>query len=180
MVQKKAKRISTYYRSQGWTIACLDECSINIAPYLTRGWALKGSRPVVKTNYTRERFHILGARTRRRFLFKFVTRQNQRSFIRFVRSVLKQHSRLVLFLDNAPWHKGKAVKHFCRKRSRTLRLCYFPAYNPELNIVEQHWKIAKQGISNRVLRSIPATQYHLRNILSRKDLMPKMFQYLKD
>jgi len=89
--------------------------------------------------------------------------------------VLKQHPRLVLFLDNAPWHKGKTVKQFCRKRNKTLRLICFPTYSPELNIVEQHWKIAKQGISNRVLRSVPATQYHLRNILSRKELMPKMF-----
>ena len=134
----------------------------------------------MKTNYTRERFHIIGARTRHKFLFRFITRQNQKSFIRFIRSVLKQHPRLVLFADNAPWHKGKTVKQFRRKRSRTLRLCYFPTYSPELNIVEQHWKIAKQGISNRVLRSIPATQYHLKKILSKKELMPRMFQYLKD
>lgn len=67
---------------------------------------------------------------------------------------------------------------FCRKRSKTLRLVYFPAYSPELNPVEQHWKVAKQAISNRVLHSTQATQYHMRNILSRKEVMPKMFQYL--
>src|SRR3989344_7813961 len=99
MVQKKAKRISNYYRSHGWTIACLDECSINIAPYLTRGWALKGSRPVVKTNYTRERFHIIGARTKRTFAFRFISRQTQQTFIRFVKKLLLRYPRLVLFVD---------------------------------------------------------------------------------
>ena len=94
--------------------------------------------------------------------------------------MLKEHPRLVLFIDNAPWHKGKTVKQFCRKRSKTLRLHNFPAYSPELNIVEQHWKVAKQAISNRVLRSIPATQYHLRNIMQDKKAMPKMFHYLMD
>jgi transposase len=158
----------------------LDECSIIIAPYLLRGWALKGSRPVVKTNYTRERFHIVGVRTQRTFLFRFISRQTQKTFIRFVRTALKSYPRLVIFVDNASWHKGKIVREFCRERSKTLRLRYFPPYSPELNPVEQHWKVAKQAISNRVLRSIPATQYHVANILSRRELMPKMFQYLKD
>jgi transposase len=158
----------------------LDECSINIAPYLSRGWALKGSRPVVKTNYTRDRFHVIGARTKRTFVFRFIARQTQRAFIRFVRKLLKKYPRLVIFVDNAPWHRGKTIKRFCHKRSKTLRLHYFPAYSPELNPVEQHWKVAKQGISNRVLRSTQATQYHVRNILQDKKAMPKMFQYLTD
>src|SRR3989344_3063183 len=127
MVQKKAKRISTYYRSQGWTIACLDECSINITPYLTRGWALKGNRPVMKTNYMRERFHILGARTRHKFLFKFITRQNQKSFIRFVRRVLKQHPRLAIFLDNAPCTRAKPSNSFAPSGGVLLPLRYFSA-----------------------------------------------------
>ena len=141
---------------------------------------MKGSQPVVKTNYTRDRFHVIGARTKRKFVFRFITRQTQRSFMRFVRVVLKQHTRLVLFVDNAPWHRGKTIRQYCRKRSKTLRLCYFPAYSPELNPVEQHWKTAKKAISNRVLRSTQATQYHLRKVLQDKKAMPRMFQYLMD
>jgi transposase len=98
--------------------------------------------------------------------------------MRFIRKVLKEHPRLVIFVDNAPWHRGKAIKKFCRKHGKTLRLFYFPSYSPELNPVEQHWKVTKKALSNRVLRTIPATQYRVRNTLSRKDLMPKMFQYL--
>jgi len=134
----------------------------------------------VKTNYTRDRFHVIGARTKRKFIFSFITRQTQRSFMRFVRVVLKQHPRLVLFVDNAPWHRGKKIRLFCRKRSKTLRLVYFPSYSPELNPVEQHWKVAKKAISNRVLHSTQATQYHVRNILQDKKAMPRMFQYLMD
>ena len=178
--KKKAHRVAQLYRNRGWTIGCLDECSINIAPYLSRGWALKGSRPVVKTNFTRERFHIIGARTKRKFVFRFIMRQTQRTFIKFVRVMLKEHPRLVLFVDNAPWHRSKAVKQFCRKRSKTLRLRNFPAYSPELNIVEQHWKVAKQAISNRVLRTLPAAQYHLRTTFNNSKAMPKMFKYLRD
>lgn len=138
---------------------------------------MKGSRPVVKTNYTRERFNVIGARTRRTFVFRFITRQTQRTFIRFIGLLLKKYPRLVIFVDNAPWHRGKVIRLFCRKHSKTLRLHYFPTYSPELNPVEQHWKISKQAISNRILRSISATQYHVRNALSRKKLMPRMFQY---
>jgi transposase len=100
--------------------------------------------------------------------------------MRFVRVLLKKYPRLILFVDNAPWHRGKIIKRFCRKRSKTLRLVYFPPYSPELNPVEQCWKVTKQAISNRVLRSTQATQYHVRNILKEKKAMPKMFQYLID
>lgn len=134
----------------------------------------------MKTNYTRDKFHIIGAKTTRTFIFRFISRQTQKSFLRFVKAALKKYPRLVIFVDNAPWHKGKTIRRFCRKRTKTLRLFYFPAYSPELNPVEQHWKVAKQSISNRVLHSIQATQYHLRNILTRKEAMPKMFHYLID
>jgi len=134
----------------------------------------------VQTNYTRDRFHVIGARTKRTFVFRFIARQTQKAFIRFVRKLLTKYPRLVLFVDNAPWHKGKTIKRFCRTRSKTLRLQYFPPYSPELNPVEQHWKLAKQAIANRVLRSVPATQYHVRNILSQRERMPRMFQYLMD
>lgn len=141
---------------------------------------MKGSRPVVQTNYTRERFHIIGARTPRTFVFRFIARQTQKAFIRFVRTLLVKYPRLVLFVDNAPWHRGKTIRRFCHTRSKTLRLYYFLPYSPELNPVEQHWKLTKQAIANRVLRSIPATQYHVRNILSRRERMPRMFKYLMD
>lgn len=88
------------------------------------------------------------------------------------------YPRLVIFIDNAPWHRGKIIKAFMLKHKKTLRLYYFPTYSPELNIVEQHWKLAKNAVGNRILHSIPSTQYHVRKILNQKELMPKMFHYL--
>ena len=132
----------------------------------------------MKTNYSRLRFHIIGARTQKSFVFSFIERQTQKTFLRFVKKLLKKYTRLVLFVDNAPWHKGKTIQEFLKKRKKTLRIEYFPTYSPELNIVEQHWKLSKTAIGNRVLKTIPTTKYHLRKILSKKERMPKMFQYL--
>ena len=132
----------------------------------------------METNYTRLRFHVIGARTRRTFVFSFIEHQTQKTFLRFIRKLLKKYSRLIIFVDNAPWHRGEIIKEFLKKHKKTLRIEYFPTYSPELNIVEQHWKLSKTAIGNRILKTIPTTKYHVRNVLSQKELMPKMFQYL--
>jgi transposase len=56
----------------------------------------------------------------------------------------------------------------------------FPAYTPELNPIEQCWKPARAALANRVLRTLPAAQYHLRKNFDNPKSMPKMFQYLRD
>jgi len=42
------------------TVFCLDECSFVVSPHIVRGWFRKDRPAVVKTNYTREKFHAIG------------------------------------------------------------------------------------------------------------------------
>ncbi len=161
-------------------VSCLDECTVSLSPILRRGWALKGSRPVAKINHSRYRFHIIGVKTKNTFVFSFIVKQNQKTFLRFMKKVVKRFPKLVLFVDNASWHKGKPIKHFFRKRKKTVRVYFFPTYSPELNPVEQHWKMLKNKLGNKCLRSVSTTKYHTNNILKRKDLMPKMFHYFSN
>ena len=161
-------------------VSCLDECTVSLSPILRKGWALKGSRPVAKINHSRYRFHIIGARTKNTFVFRFIAKQNQRTVLRFLKKLVKRFPKLVLFVDNATWHKGKRIIRFIRRRKRTLRVLFFPKYSPELNPVEQHWKMLKNKLGNKCLRSVSTTKYHTNNILKRKDLMPKMFHYFSN
>jgi len=57
---------------------------------------------------------------------------------------------------------------------------YFPLYTPELNPVEQCWKPARKALSNRLLHTLQAAQYHLRKTFGNAKAMPKMFKYLQN
>jgi transposase len=100
--------------------------------------------------------------------------------VKFLSHALKKWRRILLFIDNGPAHKGKIVEKFCRQHPKTFRIVRFPTYTPELNPIEQCWKPARKALANRILRTLPAAQYHLRKIFDNKKALPKMFQYLRD
>jgi transposase len=83
-------------------------------------------------------------------------------------------------VDNARAHHGKLVKNFMKHHPKTFRLEYFPKYTPELNPTEACWKPARKVLSNRLIKSLPSAQYHLRKVFKNEKNMPKMFQYLGD
>lgn len=138
---------------------------------------MRGSRPVARISHTRQYFSIMIARSKRRIRFAFYTRTNQRKLIRFLKGLLMEHPRLVVLLDNAPWHKGPLVRDFLSKH-RGLKLIYFPPYSPELNPVEQCNKVIKQPLWNRYYRTTTAVQQSIRRMIKKDFLMPKMFAYL--
>jgi transposase len=123
---------------------------------------------------------VFGARSQRGFVYSFAKRKRQREFVKFLEKMLTRWNRALLFVDNGPAHHGKLVDDFCRRHKRTIRIEYFPAYSPELNPIEQCWKPARRSLANRVLRTLPAAQYHLRKTFNNTKAMPKMFQYLRD
>ena len=94
--------------------------------------------------------------------------------------MLHRWGRVLLFIDNGPAHHGKLVDDFCRRHKKTLRIEYFPAYTPEPNPIEQDWKPARQKLANRVLRTLPAAQYHLRKTFDNPKAMPKIYVYLRE
>lgn len=69
------------------------------------------------------------------------------SFGRFLRHLLRHRARgrrLVLILDNAPYHHARILQPFRREHRRVLRLDYLPPYSPELNPIERVWKLARR------------------------------------
>jgi len=168
------------YRKKGYIIACQDEATFGLIPHVARGWARKGTRPTASMNYQYKSTHVNGARTKRSFVFGFTKKQTQRSFVGFLKALMKRWNRVCLFVDNAPWHKGRIVDSFLGEHRKTFKLMYFPKYSPELNPVEPCWKPARRVLANRLVRSVPAMQHHLRKVFGNPSLLPKMFHYLTD
>lgn len=139
---------------------------------------MKGSRPVAKVNQTHSKFHVTGARSRRKFVVMFHKRQNQKNLVEFLKNLTKKCGRCVVILDNAPWHRGRKVVDFLTRNKMMIKLIYFPKYSPEINPTEQCWKVMKEPLANRYFRTLPALKQAVKKHLQTTFLLPKMFTYL--
>lgn len=157
-----------------------DEATFGLIPLVARGWARRGSRPVTIINHSNRCMNVFGARTKNTFVFSFKKKKRQREFIQFLEQLRVRWGRFVLFVDNAKAHTGKKTAAYVQQHRKVMKLKFFPKYTPEVNPVEQCWKPARQKLSNRLLKTLPSAQYHLRNVFCNNKSMPKMFQYLRD
>ena len=172
--------LAKHYRDQGFVVAAQDEGTFGLIPNVVRGWAKKGSRPIVYQNYQHKYINVFGARTIRTFVYIFTKKKTSREFVKFLKKLLKRWGKVCLFIDSAPWHKGKLVDEFLSNHRKTFKIIRFPKYSPELNPVESCWKPARKKIGNRMIVSVIAMKYHLRKVFNKPFLMPKRFNYLSD
>jgi transposase len=168
------------YRRKGFVVAAQDEGTFGLIPNVVKGWAKKGSRPIAYQNYQHKYTNVFGARTIRTFVYSFTKRKRQREFVAFLKKLLKRWGKVCLFIDNAPWHRGKLVDEFLANHRKTFKIVRFPKYSPELNPVEPCWIPARKKIGNRLVVSLEAMKYHLRQVFNNSFLMPRMFNYLSD
>ena len=70
-----------------------------------------------------------------------------------------QIRRILLIVDNHPAHRAKKVRQFVASTQGMLKLCYLPAYSPELNPAEFGWNQAK---SHRLGREVIRGKEHLK------------------
>jgi len=72
---------------------------------------------------------------------------NGETFEAFLKRLLAHRAkgkRLVLIVDNAPYHHSGTLAPFLRKYRRILTLLYLPPYSPKLNPIERVWKLARR------------------------------------
>jgi transposase len=73
-----------------------------------------------------------------------------------------------LFLDNASYHKSKAINAFIQSHNHELKLFYLPKYAPELNEVE--------GEVNRFLKADIGSNYAYKGL---EELRQDASKYLR-
>jgi DDE superfamily endonuclease len=98
---------------------------------------------------------------------KSKTRRLQEAFADHLRHVGRiypgsRHKRVVLIIDNAPWHAGKVVSEALADNPH-LELKRLPSYSPQLNVIERFWRVLRRRAThNRLFETMADLRRSLR------------------
>lgn len=83
------------------------------------------------------------------------TKRLQRAFAAHLRRLGKRYPkdkypRVVVLIDNAPWHAGEPIKQALADNPH-LELKRLPSYSPQLNVIERFWKLLRRRATHNRL-----------------------------
>jgi len=99
------------------------------------------------------------------------TRRMQEAFVAHLRHVARrypreQYPRVVLLIDNAPWHRGRLIDEAMRANPH-LEFKRLPSYSPQLNPIERFWKkLRRRATHNRLFDTLADLKASIRASLS--------------
>ena len=127
-----------YYTKQGHTIATMDESHFKDAVLSTKYWAKIGLRIFMQWSGGHHRFSMLCTITDDgKHFFNHTDKINTDSFLEHIEKVYQKVDKMVLFLDEAPWHVSQGAQEFFD--ARDIVLIWYPVGHPYLNPVEEIW-----------------------------------------
>jgi transposase len=160
-----------------------DEARFPLVPTLRTTLGVKGFRPVVGTWDCKDLVYALAAvnvvrgtlTTRlldcparvRAKTGKSKCRWLQAAFVRLLRELAARYPasrfpRVVIIIDNAPWHKGALITEVLMAYPH-LEFYRLPSYCPDLNPIERLWKMLRRRAShNRLFETMKALRTALR------------------
>lgn len=138
---------------------CEDEVHFQRHSSLMRMWAPKGKQPRVLSPSVRHKVGFFGALNLKtgQLLTQEAPTFSAQTFGDFIRYLLQStQGKIYLILDNARWHRAKALKPLCEANQHRLVFIFLPAYSPELNPVERVWRIIRRKVTHN--RYFPSTE----------------------
>lgn len=160
-----------------------DETAVRSRDQVGKGYSLRGIKPVQSQGGYRFGVNMVSAINNSgnsRFML-FLGKMNGKKFIEFLRRMIKgQRQKIVLIIDNAPYHKSAVVKAFALKHADKLELVFLPTYTPELNPDEYLNNALKQKLNHRPkaksAKELRKTvSYEMRKMQSSRDAIKNLF-----
>ena len=142
-----------------------------MVPTLCRTLGVKGHRPVVGMRDCKDLLYVLAVvnvvtgvlhanplespAKAKATTGQSKTRRMQAAFAAQLRYVARlypadRHKRVVLILDNAPWHRGKPIDEVLAEHEH-LEFYRLPSYSPQLNVIERFWKLLRRRATHNRL-----------------------------
>ena len=150
------------------TVFAEDEAAVQRSQNPAYGWRPTGGREQVRTSFSRESVRIFGAMSQDELRIKIVESTNSETFQEFLEEIRRDRPRLFMVLDNASYHKSKAVREYVESTGGDVELEFLPPYTPQLNPVETVWRDLKKRLAGRFFRSLDELKAAITAILERE------------
>ncbi len=157
-----------------------------MVPTLAATLGVKGHRPLVGTRDCKDLLYVFAVvnlvsaavhantlespRNAKKQTGKSKTRRLQEAFAAHLRHVgrvypREKYPRVVLVIDNAPWHRGQLIDAALRDHPH-LEFKRLPSYSPQLNPIERFWKkLRRRATHNRLFDTLADLKASLRSSL---------------
>jgi hypothetical protein len=148
-----------------------DEARFPMVPTLAATLGVKGHRPTVGTRDCKDLLYVFAVvnlvsaalhtntlesrKDAKKKTGKSKTARMQEAFADHLRHIGQaypghKYKEVVILLDNAPWHRGKAIDQALGENPH-LRFRRLPSYSPQLNPIERFWKkLRRRATHNRL------------------------------
>ena len=158
-----------------------------MVPTLTATLGVKGHRPTVGTRDCKDLLYVFAVvnlvsatvhsntlespKNAKKTTGLSKTRRMQEAFADHLRPIgrmypQEKHPRVVLVVDNAPWHRGKPIDEAMGENPH-LEFKRLPSYSPQLNPVERfRKKLRRRATHNRLFDTLADLKTSIRNSLS--------------
>ena len=178
----------------------LDESGFSLRVIRRRCWGKKGKRKKLAGERKRGRVNVMGFlrySDKKRFV-EFIKKGNAETFYEvmkvFYAEVIREWveagnmaeefnekgPKIVIILDNASFHKRKAINEKIEEEMPKIHLEYLPPYSPDYNLIELVWHSAKEYLAHRLFKSIEELEMVLHNLLNEGGLVIKWNRKLKN
>lgn len=163
-----------------------DEARFPMVPTLGATLGVKGHRPTVGTRDCKDLLYVFAVvnvitaavhanlldspAKAKQATGKSKTRRLQEAFAAQLRHVGRlypadRHKRVVLILDNAPWHRGRPIDEALAEHPH-LEFYRLPSYSPHLNVIERFWRVLRRRAThNRLFDTLGDLRRSVRNSL---------------
>ena len=115
-------------------------------------WTFRGVRPVIPAAGVNKRLCVYGAMNWRTGQSHYMVhpKKNAAQFHEFLRQLLEANTdrRVVLVVDNASYHRTKAILSLFDDHADHCFVLWLPRYSPELNLIEGLWGYLKRSALN--------------------------------
>ena len=132
---------------------------------LSYGWIRKGQDKLIETTGSRTRLNLIGALLLEDIgatVTETYDTINSESIVRFFWKLKKEHypleRKVHLVLDGAAYHRTELVKDAAKVLN--IDLHYLPPYSPNLNPIEQLWKVMNEHARNQRLLLLQKSVHH--------------------
>jgi len=154
-----------------------------MVPTLTATLGVKGHRPLVGTRDNKDLLYVFAVinlvsaavhantlespKDAKKQTGQSKTRRMQEAFAAHLRHVGRVYPpqrfpRVVLLLDNAPWHRGQPIQEALQANPH-LEFKRLPSYSPQLNPIERFWKkLRRRATHNRLFDTLADLKASLR------------------